>query len=570
MTIAHTMARLLALPSALGLILTAGCSSDSTTQAQGVDPAPVGCHSDADCTRPQLCDTFGHTCYDPLGSQGGAAGKTGAGGSTSGSGGAGLSGSGGGDYCGKINFTGGTEACTSCLQGNPGCCNENAACSLSLDCATVAKCWAACAPNDTNCQNICTAANPTGASQLNDFFSCAKQKCNTATSCGTGGSGGSGGTAGTGGSGGMAGTGGKSGSGGKAGSGGTAGVGGSAGSSGGPPALQNLGLGCTSDAACGNGMFCFPATTDDYGDGGPAAGYCATTCTSAADCGSAGRCFGASAGQPGLCFLGCSFGAQPFSGSPDPGKCRGRSDLACLAIPPASGSGAPAELCLPMCSSDAQCPPDRRCDGSSGLCVTASKLAGLLPDGSSCDLKADATKRQCAGACLDFLGDKPLYAAQAGLGHCTSVCVAGGSNQCGGAGKGDCLYGSSSSSGKDGGWGDQGFCAQAAPSATNDKGCDILGGFLAGAVGSENLCVARTSCVNDSDCTDGGTCKLMVGACVSYCLDRDPTYPAAIIADNCNNCGCGGESPCNESCSSGLCISSNYCCKPLSDTSACL
>jgi hypothetical protein len=386
-----------------------------------------------------------------------------------------------------------------------------------------------------------------------------------AGSASTGGTGGAGGTtssAGTSGGGAKGGAAGKSGNAGSTGTSGS-GTGASAGSGSGG-ATSGLGSTCASDGACGTGLKCSLPTSTDFWGGGPPAGYCTKACTADGDCGVTGLC--ASVGQTKMCALKCAFGSPAFSGAADPNKCRGRKDVACF-----PGDMPGRDVCYPTCSTDSFCPSGLRCDAEAGTCFPSAQLTGLLPDGAACNVAAETTKRQCVGSCIQDVV-KPLWTDQENQGTCMSPCTLGGMNQCGGAGKGACEYGVSNQAKVSSGWTDVGYCTVAASSPTNDSACDVAGGWFAQSVNGVALCIQHDACSTNADCkTAGETCRPVDGACGSYCLARDPTYPAHVNASTCSSCNCGGEGLCNLQCysSPAVCYTSPGCCLPAGSMAGC-
>jgi len=82
----------------------------------------------------------------------------------------------------------------------------------------------------------------------------------------------------------------------------------------------------------------------------------------------------------------CTFGEVATRTS----KCRGRQDVACASL--TSGAGTTVYACMPMCSTDAECPTGRFCDPGFGTCA-ATKATGD-PMGASCTQAVDGDESQ--------------------------------------------------------------------------------------------------------------------------------------------------------------------------------
>lgn len=195
-----------------------------------------------------------------------------------------------------------------------------------------------------------------------------------------------------------------------------------------PPA-EHLGVKCAGDADCGDqGQCLLDSSNDTIFGGGPAGGYCTAACEQDSDCeGPGSACFN------NLCILGCEQGGM---GPLDPGKCQGREDLACL------NTTSFGSICIPLCSSDGQC-PGRVCNTQSTVC--ADTAAEGLPQTSTC---VQAQEDPCAGACIGIGNNKAA---------CFNWCVLGAPDEvsCGGLDNGICAYGVT-----DSGTGDRGLCAR--------------------------------------------------------------------------------------------------------------
>lgn len=262
----------------------------------------------------------------------------------------------------------------------------------------------------------------------------------------------------------------------------------------------NVGIACTSDAACGAGGHCIlPTANDPVLSGGAAAGYCTKSCTTDADCSSLGStCITDMNGANGECFLNCSLGPalMYLDDMLDPGKCRGREDVRC---DDSSGTA----VCLPSCGSSSECPAGRSCDPKYNVCVSVPSPG--QPTGSSCS-------GGCAGNCYNFTGNVMM---------CSTSCVLGGpidGNDCGGLAQGLCAFSVSGN-----GAGDVGVCAEA---CTTQAGClnpsfwcyRING--VTGSLVNNGWCLGGTPCPNgQTDCASkpNTTCTNKNGT--MYCID---------------------------------------------------
>ena len=259
---------------------------------------------------------------------------------------------------------------------------------------------------------------------------------------------------------------------GHAGSVGRAGSGGGGGSSSSSNS-SSLGIECTSDAQCGDGMVCAKANGTAFGDGGPSMGMCTMICDPTdetnAECdglkpGAACFNFGSDDAPVGYCLDACEQG--PLS---DPtSKCAGRSDFVCVDL----GDTVSFPFCVPHCRSDAECGTGLYCDKSSllGLC-SKTKPTGKDPAGTACT--PGATPSTCQAACLRTSPDGVTPVT----GVCSELCSAGS----------ECMYGSGSKPAPGG------FC----------------GGQLTDVdVGAIDLAYCLPNCSCTSDCTqDGDLCR---------------------------------------------------------------
>ncbi|HWP05456.1 MAG TPA: hypothetical protein VNN72_06930 [Polyangiaceae bacterium] len=198
-----------------------------------------------------------------------------------------------------------------------------------------------------------------------------------------------------------------------AGSGGT-GKGGSGGTSSGTPGP--LGAACNVDGDCAKNLTCITSDSDTLGTFGPAGGLCTMECTDHPDCTAltpGAYCVAFDeAGTIAFCLEGCTPGT---AGEP---KCQERPDMGCnlvgledsstecetsddcgsgqLCNPDTSRCGAVITACNPTCAGDFDCPGERHCDFSSGMC--ADGPADGLPFGSQCD--TSAATDPCNGFCV--------------------------------------------------------------------------------------------------------------------------------------------------------------------------
>jgi hypothetical protein len=166
-----------------------------------------------------------------------------------------------------------------------------------------------------------------------------------------------------------------------------------------PVGTAQIGEACDSERLCAPGLDCWGADREPLGAPG---GVCTVFCDSA-PCPEGSSCVevGAASGSTRACVIGCPHGSE------DASKCRGRRELGC------NKDG----VCLPVCSSDAQC-PSRFCDRETGLCSDAPSTGSLPP--ASC-----GAETECRGECVSGAGD---------LGVCTERCVLGAPSACTGEG----------------------------------------------------------------------------------------------------------------------------------------
>jgi hypothetical protein len=187
----------------------------------------------------------------------------------------------------------------------------------------------------------------------------------------------------------------------------------------GPSPTSPLGASCRRDADCGDPeLTCLLASSTALGGRGPAGGLCTRTCASDDDCtkwDASATCQSDSPDPTQLyCFEGCSHDDQYRSPRPSASKCHGRTDMAC-----AGGElGFAATLCVPACTTDAQCGSGLRCNPHWGLCQADAPQGD--PVGTACDPRTRPTT--CDGFCLG---------SSSGVGICTQVCPLGAPGVCG-------------------------------------------------------------------------------------------------------------------------------------------
>jgi hypothetical protein len=179
-----------------------------------------------------------------------------------------------------------------------------------------------------------------------------------------------------------------------------------------------FGAECAADAECGAGLTCLTAegSSDFFGNGGPANGYCSANCDDDSDCthvDRAGACFRRNG--VGTCLRRC------LSLDPEPGegKCLDRADLACVS-PAAAGAAFLTDqrelgFCIPICDGDGGC-GSRVCHAAGGLCTDAPAVGFAI--GASCAEDGD-----CAGGVCELLAS--------GGGVCAQLCKFGGLSGCG-------------------------------------------------------------------------------------------------------------------------------------------
>lgn len=169
---------------------------------------------------------------------------------------------------------------------------------------------------------------------------------------------------------------------------------------------SDLGIACSANADCGDGLSCMQADTNAFWGGGPANGMCTLTCASDFDClavDSNSVCIPTSADAvDGTCVPACT----PGDGLLGETKCGGRLDMACLDLDTIA-------ICLPMCGTDADCGDGRFCDLGFGNCVDEPLSGDSI--GTACDPAAE--ENECStGYCLG-LNDE--------FGMCSGACRTG-------------------------------------------------------------------------------------------------------------------------------------------------
>jgi len=248
----------------------------------------------------------------------------------------------------------------------------------------------------------------------------------------------------------------------------------SGGGGGGNVGSSTLGIACTADTQCGEGMVCAKANGTAFGDGGPSHGMCTMSCASNIECDaiSAGALcldFGTTADPQGYCLDGCVQGDPAGDLST---KCAGRSDFVCMDV----GQDSVQTVCVPHCRSDAECGSGLFCDKTSplGLCSKTKPPAGD-PVGTPCtpSTSTNPVPNTCEGYCIRTSADNVTPVT----GACVELCADGF----------ECMYGSGSAP-KPGG-----LCGGQLTSA--DFGALDLG-----------YCLPNCSCTGDCK-LDGDLCR---------------------------------------------------------------
>ena len=264
--------------------------------------------------------------------------------------------------------------------------------------------------------------------------------------------------------------------------------------------------------ACLEGQVCnFGACIDAHSN---AAGTIGSGCASDQECSSA-TCFSGESFSGGYCSDYCGAAILAYTQQCAPGaacvqlteavavcldQCGGekgscRSGYQCAAV---EGTA----VCVPKCTTTADCPSQQRCDVTAGVCVANEGLSdGSI--GSAC-----SGDSQCqSGACLDQAGSDGTWKD----GYCFDVCDAGGEGK--------------ACAGKDGSA--QGLCV-----AVPDSDGNI----------SSHLCLA--GCATGVDCRPGYMCTAGIdwksSTGLGFCLPSGATY------------GCEAGEVCDNS--SGVCV----------------
>ncbi|MEI9950455.1 MAG: hypothetical protein WDO74_16090 [Pseudomonadota bacterium] len=272
-----------------------------------------------------------------------------------------------------------------------------------------------------------------------------------------------------------------------------------------------LGIECTTDAQCGDGLVCAKANGTAFGDGGPSKGMCTMSCVpgglecDALQAGAECFNFGTTAAPQGYCLASCVQDDPVDLNS----KCSGRTDFVCVDL----GTSGPAPFCLPHCLSDADCGSGLFCDKTSllGLCSKTKPPAGD-PVGSPCTPSTSTTTapNTCAGYCIRTSDD----GVTPPTGLCLELCSVGF----------PCMYGSGSKPTPGG------FCGGKLGATTDPFGALDLG-----------YCLPNCSC--SGDCKfPGDLCRKWPSADAALAseLGADGVcYP--VVADSVElSCGEGG------------------------------
>ncbi|WP_437752276.1 hypothetical protein [Sorangium sp. So ce1389] len=210
-------------------------------------------------------------------------------------------------------------------------------------------------------------------------------------------------------------------------------------------------------------------------------------------------------------MLTCTIGpALKYLNDPlDPAKCNGREDVRCATI------NLNANVCLPTCGDDTQCPPGRACDPRSAVCV--DRASAGKPTGAPCDPAAKAL--ECAGVCAPFDDEE---------GICSRRCVLGGeyapapTSECGGPENGYCIYRTTTANGA----GDEGVCA---PACASQDDCPAPAHWCIALQGLTGERVENGYCLSTEACPGGqADCRNELDSCTPtkfgpFCLP--PSFP---------------------------------------------
>ena len=192
-------------------------------------------------------------------------------------------------------------------------------------------------------------------------------------------------------------------------------------------ANPKLSSACTTNADCGAGLTCVPATDKSInGVGGPPGGYCTIPCkdsdmASLMACDSAGGiCVLTDAtGMNGMCMAACTPG-----GGSTAMKCGNRPDVACSPLFDSMGNMVDS-ACVPNCSQNSDCPTGRKCDERSNFCVDTPNTGTAF--GAHCAFDATGKMDSCAGNCFPADSDA---ANNVTASFCSRTCTVGYINQC--------------------------------------------------------------------------------------------------------------------------------------------
>ncbi len=277
---------------------------------------------------------------------------------------------------------------------------------------------------------------------------------------------------------------------------------------------KKIGAECTADKDCGAGAKCLTETTNSFGDGAPAHGYCTVDCsTDGSVCGDKAICVGLTDTEA-VCVLGCKFGEPPLNylddldGDSAPDKCAGRKDVACHGLFNDKGEYSKQDACFPMCNDDENCSAGRACDLNTGLCVESAKLKDKKKGNELCNVAAKDD--ECLGVCARLYDstDPNTPAEKKDLGICLDPCtigtIQGGS--CGGVSNGLCLLTgmfTPTKDGPDGGAADLGACVTASKKGDSCS-CHWEEGqwsmYFSGVKQSYCLFLGNEACDSTKDC----------------------------------------------------------------------
>jgi hypothetical protein len=243
-----------------------------------------------------------------------------------------------------------------------------------------------------------------------------------------------------------------------------------AGTDAGPVINTPVGDPCAADTDCGDGL-CIGA------EEGYPMGYCSSVCITGDECPTGSTCIQTGGGgMAAYCFADCDPAATER-------ECRAYYGCA-------SGFGLPAPVCLPGCTDDTDCPPDRTCNPTGGgECYNpAASFGDACASSTDCpDLmrcQSESRRGYPGGMCQAF-GCDP--AADTGC-PADAHCIPGGMS-----GFGRCI-----------------------PSCTVDTvadDCRAAYGCTAPNATYPDRFVCTPACTLDTDCTDGRVCDTAMGTC---------------------------------------------------------